>query len=144
MQNNATHSTGQSFQENVLLKNITKFSMSSISFHLKFDVSSKIKVRKKWSIPKFSTITNNYLNWVWCHCGVNGIKGGNLNFVIFLRTSISNHWGCWRFNLCTSLSKHKCFVAFNSWITCRTWYIKNKYGGYNVKTKNNVDIICFK
>jgi hypothetical protein len=46
-QNNATHSTGQSFQENVLLENIARFSMSSIYFHLKFDVSSEVKVRKK-------------------------------------------------------------------------------------------------
>jgi hypothetical protein len=45
-QNNATHSIGQSFQENVLLKNITRFLMSLISFHLKFDISSEVKVRK--------------------------------------------------------------------------------------------------
>jgi len=35
VQNNATHLIGQSFQENVLLKNIARFSMSSISFHHK-------------------------------------------------------------------------------------------------------------
>jgi len=128
-QNNATHSTRQSFQENVLLKNITRFSMFSISFHLKFDVSSEVKVMKKWSIPKFSTITNNSLNWLWCHCGISGIEGGNLNFIIFL-TLIFDHWRCWHFNLCTSLFKHKCFVAFNSWIACHTWYIKSKYGRY--------------
>ncbi len=134
-QNNATHSTRQSFQENVLLKNIARFSMSSISFHPKFDVPFEDKVRKKWGIPKFSTITNNFLNWVWCHCSVNGIKGGNLNFITFLKTSIFDHWGCWSFNLCTFLSKHKCFVAFSSWIACCTWYMKSKYGGYNVKNR---------
>jgi len=48
------------------------------------------------------------------------------------------------FYLCTSLSKHKCFVTFNSWIACHTWYIKSKYGGYNVKTENNVNIFRFK
>jgi hypothetical protein len=118
--------------------------MSSMSFHLKFDVPSKVKVKKKWGIPKFSTITNNFLNWVWCHCGVIWLEGGNLNFIIFLKTSISDHWRCWRFNLYTSLFRHKCIVAFNSWIGCRTCYIKSKYGGYNVKTKNNVNILCFK
>jgi hypothetical protein len=67
-----------------------------------------------------------------------------LNFIIFLRTTIFDHWRCWCFNLCTSFSKHKCFVAFNSWITCHTWYIKSKFGGYNVKLENNVDILYFK
>jgi hypothetical protein len=47
VQNNATHLIGQSFQENVLLKKIARYPMSSIYFHLKFDVSSKVKVRKK-------------------------------------------------------------------------------------------------
>ncbi len=84
------------------------------------------------------------MNWVWCHCGINGIEGGNLNFIIFLRTSFFDRWGCCCFNLCTSLSKHECFVTFNSWIACHIWYIKSKDGGYNVKTENNVDIICFK
>jgi len=104
----------------------------------------EIKVNEKWDIPKFFTITNNSLNWVWCHYGINGIEDGRFNFMIFLRTSTSNHWGCWHFDICTSLFKHKCFVKFNSWIDCRTWYIKSKYGGYNVKIDNNVDILHFK
>ncbi len=128
----------------MLLKHIARFSMSLISFHLKFDVSSKIKMKEKWDIPKFFTIINNSLNWVWCHYGINGIEGGKLNLMIFLRKLNSNHWGCWCFNLCTSLFKHKWFIAFNSWIACHIWYIRNNYGGYNVKIDNDVDILYFK
>jgi hypothetical protein len=36
------------------LKNIA-ISMSSISFHFKFDVSSEVKMRKEWNIPNFLT-----------------------------------------------------------------------------------------
>jgi len=64
------------------MKNIARFLMSSISFHLKFDISLEVKLRKNWGIPKFSTITNNSLNLVWCHYGINGMEGGNLNFMI--------------------------------------------------------------